>query len=51
VFGPALGGMVYNAAPSLPMIGGAVLSALMGVYFLFLKIPDPVAGEAMEADN
>jgi MFS family permease len=41
VFGPALGGAVYNVAPDLPMIGGAVLSVLMGVYFLFVKIPDP----------
>ena len=41
VFGPALGGSVYNVAPDLPMIGGAVLSVLMGIYFLFVKIPDP----------
>jgi MFS family permease len=41
VFGPALGGAVYNIAPDLPMIGGAVLSVLMGIYFLFVKIPDP----------
>jgi len=41
VFGPALGGSVYNVAPDLPMIGGAVLSVSMGIYFLFVKIPDP----------
>jgi len=41
VFGPALGGFVYNVAPGLPMIGGAVLAALVGVYFFFAKIPDP----------
>ena len=41
VFGPALGGVVYNVAPDLPMLGGAVLSALVGVYFYFVKIPDP----------
>jgi len=41
IFGPALGGLVYNVAPDLPMIGGAVLSVLTGIYFLFVNIPDP----------
>jgi len=41
IFGPALGGLVYNVAPDLPMIGGAVLSVLTGIYFLFVDIPDP----------
>ena len=41
VFGPGLGGFVYNTAPSLPMLGGAVLSALIGVYFFVVSIPDP----------
>ena len=45
VFGPALGGAVYNFAPSLPMIGGAALSALIGIYFLFVDIPDPMKDE------
>lgn len=43
VFGPALGGAVYNIAPDLPMLGGAVLSVLVGVYFYFVDIPDPAA--------
>jgi len=43
VFGPALGGVVYNVAPDLPMLGGAVLSVLVGVYFFFIDIPDPAA--------
>jgi MFS family permease len=47
VFGPALGGLVYDVAPDLPMIGGAVLSLLVGIYFLFVDIPDPKA----EADS
>lgn len=42
VFGPFLGGVVYNAAPSLPMLGGAALSIIVGVGFLFVTIPDPV---------
>lgn len=42
VFGPALGGLVYNIAPDLPMLVGAALSVLVGVYFFFVKIPDPV---------
>lgn len=41
IFGPALGGVVYNVAPDLPMLGGAVLSTLVGVYFYFVAIPDP----------
>ena len=41
IFGPALGGLVYNIAPDLPMIGGAVLSVLVGVYYFFVAIPDP----------
>ena len=43
VFGPALGGVVYNIAPNLPMIGGAALSVAVGVYFFFVRIPDPQA--------
>lgn len=41
VFGPGLGGLVYNTAPTLPMLGGAALSALVGIYFFFISIPDP----------
>jgi MFS family permease len=41
VFGPALGGWIYNIAPDLPRLGGAVLSVSVGIYFFFVKIPDP----------
>ena len=48
IFGPALGGLVYNFAPNLPMVGGAILSVLVGIVFWCIKIPDPVeAGEAL----
>ena len=43
IFGPALGGLVYKFAPSLPMTGGAALSIAVGVMFLFIRIPSPVA--------
>lgn len=43
IFGPALGGLVYNIAPDLPMLAGAVLSVLVGVYFWFVDIPEPGA--------
>jgi len=42
VFGPFFGGAVYNLAPKLPMFGGAILSILVGIGFLFVRIPDPV---------
>ena len=41
IFGPILCGMVYGIAPSSPMLGGAVLTALVGVWFLFVNVPDP----------
>jgi len=50
IFGPALGGLVYNIAPDLPMLGGAVLSVLVGVYFWFVDIPEPGAA-IPEADS
>ena len=43
IFGPALGGAVYNLSPAYPLIGGAVLAILMGGYFLTVRIPDPHA--------
>ncbi len=43
IFGPALGGSLYNLAPTLPMLSGAALSALLGAYFFFIAIPAPVA--------
>ncbi|MAF84133.1 MAG: MFS transporter [Gammaproteobacteria bacterium] len=42
VFGPALGGIVYKFSPNVPMIGGAVLSILVGIIFWVINIPDPV---------
>jgi MFS family permease len=51
VFGPFLGGVVYNVAPDLPMLGGAVLSALVGVGFLFVKIPEPVDKTVGQAES
>lgn len=48
VFGPALGGIVYNVSPGVPMYGGAALSVLIGIVYWFIKIPDPVAsGQAV----
>jgi MFS family permease len=49
IFGPALGGIFYNIAPNLPMVGGAILSVLVGVSFFFVKIPDPGAPAAANA--
>jgi MFS family permease len=46
VFGPALGGLFYNIRPDLPMIGGAVLSVMVGVYYLFVDIPEPAKATA-----
>ena len=43
IFGPALGGIIYNLSPSLPLLAGGALAALMGVYFLFIRVPDPAA--------
>jgi len=51
VFGPFLGGVVYKVAPDLPMLGGAVLSTLVGVGFLFVKIPDPADKPAVRDTN
>lgn len=50
VFGPALGGAVYNVAPSVPMIGGAALSILVGLVFWFIQIPDPTDSSAAAAN-
>ena len=41
IFGPILCGIVYRAAPALPMLGGAVLTVLVGAWFLVVKVPDP----------
>lgn len=43
IFGPILCGLVYRLAPSLPMLGGALLTALVGAWFLVVRVPDPRA--------
>jgi MFS family permease len=43
IFGPILCGLVYTVAPVMPMLGGAVLTTLVGIWFLFVKVPDPRA--------
>jgi len=44
IFGPILCGLVYGAAHRLPMLGGAVLTALVLVWFYFVRVPDPARG-------
>ncbi|MEQ1800715.1 MAG: MFS transporter [Gammaproteobacteria bacterium] len=44
IFGPILCGLVYTVAPVSPMVGGAVLTTLVGIWFLFVNVPDPRAG-------
>lgn len=41
IFGPILCGLVYTVAPVMPMLGGAVLTTLVGIWFLFVNVPDP----------
>ena len=41
IFGPLLCGIVYSAAPTAPMLGGALLTVALIVWFLFVKVPDP----------
>ncbi len=41
IFGPILCGVFYSVAPSSPMLGGAVLTLLVGVWFIFVNVPDP----------
>jgi MFS family permease len=41
IFGPLLCGIVYSAAPNAPMLGGALLTVALIVWFLFVKVPDP----------
>jgi MFS family permease len=41
IFGPILCGWVYTVTPVAPMLGGAVLTALTGLSFVFVRVPDP----------
>jgi MFS family permease len=41
IFGPLLCGIVYSAAPNAPMLGGALLTLALVIWFLFVKVPDP----------
>lgn len=41
IFGPILCGIVYRTAPSLPMLGGAALTLLVGAWLWFVRVPDP----------
>jgi MFS family permease len=41
IFGPILCGLVYTVAPVMPMLGGAVLTLLVLIWFLFVNVPDP----------
>ena len=41
IFGPILCGLVYTVSPVSPMVGGAVLTMLVGIWFLFVSVPDP----------
>lgn len=41
IFGPILCGLVYTLSPVSPMLGGAVLTTLVGIWFLFVDVPDP----------
>jgi MFS family permease len=41
IFGPILCGLVYTVAPVMPMLGGAALTLLVLIWFLFVNVPDP----------
>ena len=40
VFGPATGAMMYQISPQLPMLVGAGMVVLTGVYFWFVNVPE-----------
>lgn len=46
IIGPILCGLVYRAAPSLPMLGGAALTLLLAASFWFVAVPEPRASGA-----
>lgn len=41
IIGPVLCGIVYRSAHEAPMLGGAVITIALIVWFLFVKVPDP----------
>lgn len=41
IFGPILCGWVYSVTPVAPMLGGAALTILTGIWFFFVRVPDP----------
>ncbi|MDH4022170.1 MAG: MFS transporter [Gammaproteobacteria bacterium] len=41
IFGPIICGWVYSVTPVLPMLGGAALTALLGAWFVYVRVPDP----------
>jgi MFS family permease len=43
VFGPALGAILYQQGPGLPMLAGGALTILTGIYFWFVRIPEAPA--------
>jgi MFS family permease len=43
IFGPILCGVVYGLSPTSPMIGGALLTLLVGLSFFMVKVPNPRA--------
>ncbi len=47
IFGPILCGLVYSVAPVMPMLGGAALTTAVGIWFLFVNVPDPRAAPAV----
>lgn len=47
IFGPILCGLVYGTAHRLPLLGGAVLTALVLGWFFFVRVPDPSANAAV----
>lgn len=50
IFGPALGGGVYRLAPTLPMFAGGGAALLLGVFFLFVRVPVPASPGPVAAD-
>jgi MFS family permease len=43
IFGPILCGISYRLAPTLPVLGGAVLTVLILAWFFFVRVPEPRA--------